>query len=169
MPLIVETGLGLADADSYCSVDFADSYFEKYGNAAWDSVEDKEAALRKATSFMLQNYRLRWKGYRRQWGQALDWPRVDVFLQDFGLSSAQTIPIDVIPNEVRVACAILAYESTVSELNPNLDQQVVSEKVGPLMVTYSEHSPQHRRFKAVDMLLRHLLVANGLCRPVARS
>lgn len=169
MALEVETGTGSATAESYCSVAFADSHFEKTGNAAWDAVDDKDAALRKATLFMLQTYRPRWKGYRRFVEQALDWPRVDVCLLDYGFSYAQMVALDFVPREVQIACAMLAYESTLADLNPNLEQQVLSEKVGPLMVTYSEQSPQHKRFRAVDMLLRHLLVGNAVTRRVGRA
>jgi hypothetical protein len=66
MTLTVEDGTGKADAESYISVADADTYFTARNNATWAalSTSDKEAALRKATDYMLQAYRVRWAGMR---------------------------------------------------------------------------------------------------------
>ncbi len=172
MTLIVEDGNGIAGADSYATEAQADLYHENRGNTAWYSVADKEAALRKATDFMLQTYRQAWKGFRVDPQQALDWPRYDVFTEGhkFGrFSSDYLIPSNVVPVEVRNACIELALKVTVEDLNPDLTQQILSNTVGPISVTYSAASPQYKRFRAIDMMLRHLLDGNALSARVGRS
>ena len=56
MALTPETGAGLADADSYCSQADADAYHDDRGNGAWALLDSdaKDAALRKATDYMVQ-------------------------------------------------------------------------------------------------------------------
>ena len=51
MALLVETGEGILDAESYVSVEEADAYFALYGNEDWAAAEEpaKEIALRTAS------------------------------------------------------------------------------------------------------------------------
>lgn len=172
MALIVEDGNGIAGADSYATEAQADLYHENRGNTAWYSVADKEAALRKATDYMVQNYRLAWKGYRVDPEQALDWPRYECYVPGYRLgtySSDYLVPSNVVPIEVRNACIELALKVTVEDLNPDLTQQILSNTVGPISVTYSAASPQYKRFRAIDMMLRHLLDGNSITAKVGRS
>lgn len=62
MSIIVETGAGLSNSESYCSVAFADTYHADRGNDAWDNVDNKEAALRKAFDYIQSSYTLAWDG-----------------------------------------------------------------------------------------------------------
>ena len=52
--LIVEDGTGLANANAYVSVEFADEYFSARGNQTWVGLgsADKEAAIIKATDYL---------------------------------------------------------------------------------------------------------------------
>lgn len=169
MPFIVEDGTGLANAESYCTVAFADEYHDKRANLAWDLVQEKEAALRKATDYMIQAYRTAWKGYRVSAEQALDWPRNDVVLSDvYAQSQNALVPNDQVPSQVKMACAELAFKAASDELNPDLTQQVLSKTVGPISVTYDSNSPQQTRFRAIDMLLRPLMHGNGVSAKVRR-
>jgi hypothetical protein len=172
MSLIVEDGTKVAGAESYASVADASAYHTARGNAGWAAVVDKEAALRKATDFMLQTYRLGWKGYRVDPEQALDWPRCEVYLNEVlsgQFSSSYCLPSNIVPNEVKNACIELALKVTVEDLNPDLTQQVLSSTVGPISISYSASSPQHKRFRAVDMMLYPYLDGNGITAKVRRS
>jgi hypothetical protein len=170
MSLIVEDGSGVAGAESYASVAQASAYHAARGATAWNDVDDKEAALRKATDYMLQTYRLAWKGYRVNPEQALDWPRYECYIPWLGKNSGDyLIPSNMVPFEVRSACMELALRTAAEDLNPDLTQQVLSSKVGPLSITYAETSPQYKRFRAVDMMLRHLLSGNGITAKVGRT
>lgn len=173
MALIVETGAGLATAESYISEVDADTYHEKRGNTAWDSVTDKEAALRKATDYLMQNYRMSWKGVRMTATQALDWPRGYVYRESFLNGASSSFPYlvddDIVPVEVENACAELALKTATAKLNPDLGKDIVSQTVGPISTTYSASSPQQKRYRAIDMMLRPYLTSNGINVSVGRS
>jgi hypothetical protein len=78
--IIIETGLGLSTANSYCSVDNADIYHEKHLYASdWTSAGDdnKEIALMWATRLLDED--IRWNGRVMSENQALAWPRSQVY------------------------------------------------------------------------------------------
>jgi hypothetical protein len=157
MALIVENGTGLSNAESYCSEVYADDYHEKRGNAAWDSVLDKEAALRKATDYMLQVYRSRWQGTRLTTTQALDWPRSNV-----GIDVYTTVDDDIVPVEVKNACAELALKTYSAELYEDIGQKVKRKKVDVIEIEYESASTQTKQYRAIDaMLSPYLLSSNG--------
>lgn len=161
MALIVEDGSIVAGAESYCSVAAADDYHSKRGNAAWAALDDtteKEPALRKATDYMVQEYRQRWKGYRKSATQALDWPRSAVYLEPVqyggGVEPNPLLVSDtIVPDEVVKACAELAIRASTTVLSADLEQAVRSETVGPISTTYDDNSSQSTRYKAVVSML----------------
>jgi len=165
MALIVETGSGSATAESYISVADATTYHNARGNEdAWDAIDDKEAALRKATDYMGQKYRGLWAGVRANNEQALDWPRYDVPKVDGPggyRSFPNYYPFDVVPVEIMRACAELALKTADGELLVDTDRATQSESVGPLSVTYFDSSGQQKRFAAVDGLLRPFIGAGN--------
>ncbi len=82
IPFVVEDGTGLDDANSYCTVEFADAYHLQYGNpSAWSALTDaeKQDLLREATRAADERYGLRWLGYQLLTSQALGWPREFVY------------------------------------------------------------------------------------------
>ncbi len=156
MSLEVETGTGSATAESYCSVADADARHTAFGNAGWTGADTvKEQALRKATAYMEQAYRDRWKGTKLYRAQALSWPRYGAIVDGWDIDST------VVPNEVRDACADLALRALTETLNPDLTRAVIREKVGPLETEYSEHSPQSPRYTAIDGALGPFLKGGG--------
>lgn len=170
MALIVEDGSGMSTAESYASVAEADSYFSKRNNADWDALDlpVKEACLRLATDYMVGTYRLRWKGRRRIIYQRLDWPRVGVVIEDLSGGYAGVRPYglfqvsyQVVPDEIKNACAELALRASIGELAPDLDQRVVSESIGPLNVKYDVYSPRTKVYRAVDMMLKAFMMNSG--------
>lgn len=172
MPLIVEDGTGRADAESYASAAEADAYHSARGNTAWASVSDKEGALRRATDYMVQAYRSRWKSFRTTSTQALDWPRAWVEMADapYGYgSSAAYYPNDSVPAEVKRACMELALVAASQDLAPNLTRAAKQETVGPITVVYDENSPEYARYRRVDMMLAPLLGRGGPSVKLVRS
>ncbi|TYQ19914.1 UNVERIFIED_ORG: hypothetical protein JN05_01282 [Zoogloea ramigera] len=162
MPLIIETGAGLPDADSYASVAEADRQLAALGVTYWAPLDesDKEVALRNATRFMRTNYRLRWAGQRVHQTQALDWPRYDVCVDGWPVRS------DVVPTEVVSACIDLAARAGRGEqLMPDLDtgsNVVKRDKTGPLETEYFQNTTEAReRFVAVDAALAPFFGATG--------
>jgi hypothetical protein len=158
MALIVEDGSGKSDSESYISVADASSYHTARGNTAWAALATdalREAALRRATDYMRQAYRSRWQGYKVNEDQALDWPRYDVEVEGYAIDS------DIVPTEIKNACAELALRASAADLNPDLTQGVLSEQVGSIQVTYDKASPQFTRYRAIDAILSPYLKAGG--------
>lgn len=180
MALVVEDGSRLATAEAYISVADADVFHANRNNTAWTglTVSVKEAALRKAADYMVQMYRERWMGARSSVTQALDWPRIGVYLNDTvgyysGYGYVSNIPYNVVPPEIKTANAILAFKALdenglISDLSPDLDRATRIEKVGALMVEYEPGSPQYRRYRSVDGLLRPFLYGGNSSSQVIR-
>lgn len=177
MSLIVEDGTGLPNSESYISVAGASAYFLARDNVksdAWGALDVpvQEGALRLATEYMQQAYRIRWASFRVTATQALDWPRAYVPLIDapYGYGSFTAyVKNNVVPVEVQRACAELAYMVVTSgALAPNLDRTTVKEMVGPLSVEYDKGSVEFTRYRSIDLMLRPYLwgsaVSSGLVR-----
>lgn len=154
MSLVVETGTGDPLAESYASVADADTRMANLGETNWTLLltAEKEQALRRATAFMEQAYRDRWKGYRQVYTQALSWPRNSVVVDEF-IYIATTI----VPPEVKNACIDLALKAAAGDLVPDLERGVVREKVGPIETEYDRASPQSTRRPAIEMTLAPFL------------
>ncbi|UYW33629.1 DnaT-like ssDNA-binding protein [Methylorubrum extorquens] len=137
MALVVETGAGLPDAESYASVEDANDYHQKRGNAGWAGDEaGKEAALRRATEYLDGAYRTRWLGQSAAPAQGLAWPRAYVRAER-GYLASDAVPVAV----VRACCeAALRELQAPGSLAPDLfpGERVVSETVGPLSVDYAD-------------------------------
>jgi len=161
MTLTVETGAGLPNADSYISLVDAAAYHTSMGNAAWAALASddvREQVLRRATMYMAQAYRGRWKGARVSITQALDWPRYDVQLDDVGYGCLPAwVAWNVVPAEVRNACAELALRASAGDLSPDLERTVQQETVGPITTIYAGGAPESPRFRAVDRMLHPYL------------
>lgn len=158
MAIICEDGTGLSTAETYISVADASTYFTARAITSWAAIATdalREGYLRLATEYMLQVYRNRWQGVRYTETQALDWPRTGV------VRDSWVVAIDEIPVEVKRACAELALRASAGTLNPDLSQGVISEKVGPIAVTYDHYSPQSPRYKAIEAMLAPYLLTTG--------
>jgi hypothetical protein len=174
MALVVETGSGSSTAESLCSVAEADTYHSNRGNAGWSALTTavKEQSLRKATDFMEQVYRPRWCGFRKTATQALSWPRVEVYLEPVYIGNGSTYPYlvadNIVPTEVKNACADLALKASTATLYEDQTRSVISESVGPINVQYDRNSPQRTRYAAIDALLSLYLKGSGNAVPMVR-
>jgi hypothetical protein len=105
MALVVETGTGSATSEAYASVADTNAYVLLYTKeSTWtDSLdEQKEQALRLATQTIdARNYG-RWQGTPSSSVQALSWPRADVEVDSFVISS------NAIPRNLKRATMELA-------------------------------------------------------------
>lgn len=164
MSLITETGAGLPDAESLCSVADALAYHAARGITTWATLTttEQEQALRRGTAYMGQVYRMRWAGVRTTDVQALDWPRYDVPRTDGpgAFYGGSYYPSDAVPTEVRNACAEAALRAAAGELAPDVGRVTTREKVGPLEVEYGP-GVAWVRYRAIDNLLAPFLKASG--------
>lgn len=128
MALLIKTRLSDEDGDSYISVAYADEYHEKRGNTLWDtmSVPEKEASCIRATDYIDQTYGGKWKAE---------------YLEE-------------LPAEVEKATAEMAFRAAQGELDSDLEQGIIREKVGPLETEYDKNSSQSKRYPVIDKLLR---------------
>lgn len=164
MNLIVEDGTGLTNAESYCSVAAADARHSAFGNAAWTGTDAvKEAALRRATAYMEQAYRGRWKGTKLLRAQALSWPRYGAEADGWDISGT-TVPADVAN-----ACADLALRALAGDLNADLSRAVIREKVGPLETEYAAYGAEATRYRSIDMALSPYLAGGGAMTRLVRA
>lgn len=167
MPLIVETGAGLANANSYISLADANTYFADRGVTAWDLLDDtdqKTPALINAAEYMRRTYGRRWLGVRSTLTQRLDWPR-------YGVLKPPAFPGDTysdnfpgvylptqLPEEVRFAQADIAYKlASGIELDSDLGPPVIEETVGPITTKYAAGARQYTVFTAIANSLAFLL------------
>ena len=74
MALVVETGIGLADADSFISLEGARAFAAKYGITLPTNDEAAEVALRQGCQYVELQQKC-FSGSRLTTTQALSWPR----------------------------------------------------------------------------------------------
>lgn len=158
MTLIVETGLIITNANSYVDVAYADAYFLARANLAWGNVTNKEARLIQGQDYLYNVYHNLWAGYRYNANQALDWPRIWVPIDDlsggFG-PYPNYIDVNVIPEQLKkVQCEIaLKIETNGGDLLSDLTQQVLSEQVGTIKITYAPNAPQFTVYRLLNLMI----------------
>ncbi len=165
MAFVVEDGTVVADANSLCSVEYADSYFTDRAIATWTGAEAaKQAALIRATDYIEVFYGYRFRGTRLDAEQSLSFPREDIG-QD-----------DVVPVAIQKACAEyalrtldgtpLAPDPTATESGLALIAE--SHKTGPITDTYRYASKgpgatpaPTKSYPAADKLIKPFLIYIG--------
>lgn len=164
--LTVETGSVVTGANSYITEAYADTYHDG-ANAAWAALSsaNKIAAIIRATRNLDRGYR--WRGYQVSRGtQALEWPRVGVWVPEYdGISSlirnTYEYPSDEIPTAVKQACAEFALReaaeagSTLPDIDPTARVKRSRNKAGPVETEteYLDDADLTVAFQTVDRLL----------------
>lgn len=129
MALVVETGAGLATAESYASVAEADAYFATFGNEAWSQteVEQREVALRKATRDLDLMYASTWDWYPVKDDQALRFPRL----------TTEGVPVNLKRAAIELAGMILqGYEPFAYSAESEVAEKTVKVDVIELRTKY---------------------------------
>jgi hypothetical protein len=111
MPIIVDTTPGGVDANSYASVEWADTYsIQRPFSTGWADADpdEKASALIQATAILDASFP--WTGSAATDVQALCWPRI-------GMLSRNGFPIaqSVIPRELKNATAEMARQLLLSD------------------------------------------------------
>jgi hypothetical protein len=168
MALVVEDGTGKSNADAYVDVDYVSTYATDYSASptTWTSAATslQERAIREATLYLDQTYKMRWKGRKTDSENALDWPRSGVWdANDFLIEN------DVIPTQLKRACSELAI-AVVSgdDLDPDISagSGVVSEesnRLGALSesVKYIGGKYEFKQYTRVKRQLTDLITRAG--------
>lgn len=161
MTLVVETGAGLADANTYASVADLRAYAALRGVdvSLPEADVDCEVLLIKAMDRLADE---NFQGEKWTKNQALPWPRAWVVIEGW------TIPVAEIPRQLIYCQCAFAIEAQTVDLLPtaatNASGQVLQETVGPITTVYA-NTGIVRRVPAVakaDALLRVLIRRSGL-------
>lgn len=141
--MIPEDGTGLADANAYVSIEFADEYFSARKNEAWAGLDSaaKEAAIIKATDYLEAVYWEKWQGEKLKEDQALAFPR-----KPFGM-----------PAKFKFAVCELAIKANSGELLSDIERLTTKEKVGSIEVEYSSSADPTTKYAYVCSLLKPFL------------
>jgi hypothetical protein len=116
MTLIVENGSGLANAESYVSVNDAAAYAAARGLTFPASPAAKaEQALRRATAWLDGRYRSRFLGQRKNGrDQALEWPRINACDRDGNELAPGEIPVEIVNATIEAAVREMASPGGLS-------------------------------------------------------
>lgn len=152
MALIVESGEGLPDADSYVSVADCTTYAAAHNLTFTGTESEQEAKLRRATQYLDAEYT--YKGEQLTASQALAWPRTVVA---------------GIPREIVSACCELACKS--GDLWADVDSAAVTERtVGPITTKFAAPiNGGQKRFAGVDALVKRWTVGGGATVKLVRA
>lgn len=158
MAFVVETGAGLSNSNSYATVAAADEYVTDRGITGWTSLTStvKQQALIKATDYLEATYRDAWKGDRVTETQALSWPRMSVYVDNFLMDA------NVVPKPVINACIEMALKSAAGEtLIADQSQRVKREKVDVIEVEYQDYSDPAQQYLFVNRMLSAYLLSSS--------
>jgi hypothetical protein len=159
MPLIVEDGSGLPDANAYVDIPYVSSYLLGEQLEAWEALSEpeQESAIIKATRAVDTLYD--WLGTRKTLEQGLSWPRSNVVYEGF--------EIEGVPSAVQKATAeavglVLDGAEFFSE---EADMEIASEKVDVIAVSYRTRQTGEKKeatkFEALNRLVRGLYRTEG--------
>lgn len=156
--MALDATIGGASADTYGTVAEADAYFTARAIAAWTGTDAaKEAALRRAATYLDNVYRGRWKGQKVDREQARAWPRAWVVDTDGYSVEADTIPT-VVKNAQFEAALLLLGGTT---LEATIDRAVKQEQVGPLSITYMDGATLQAQYPQVTNWLSDLVTGGA--------
>ena len=133
MQAIVETGVGLPDANAYIDLSDIVKYLPSTAMAELTALSVDEQIDRLIIASLFIDYSFDWKGAKKTLEQGLSWPRLDVWHQK------HKIPDDYIPLEIKRACAMaisLIMEFGIGVFHDAGEAQVKKEKLGPLEMEY---------------------------------
>lgn len=163
MPLVVEDGSGLWDAESYVSASDCADYCDARGLTFSDADENaQEAALRRATAYLDSTFRGRFIGRRVNGrAQALEWPRRNAY----DAANEEYLALDEVPQEIITATCEAAVRELAEpgSLSPDLERggAIKSIKAGSVGIEYAGNAPASTTFTVIDNAVAGLLVSTG--------
>lgn len=156
MALVIETGAGLLNADSYVTV----AQFKARAAALGASVpaQDKECEilLRKAMQKLQRNDE--WEGYRATKAQALDFPRIGITIDRFVYASTE-LPAQLLEAQILYAITAASGVDLLPTVKADASGPVIESTVGPITTRYAESRYANRTpiVNAAEAVLRPLL------------
>lgn len=131
MALVIETGSGLSDADSFATVDELVQFATDYGFTIPADTADRESLLRRAG---VEMWRYQWVGNQYHDEQGLPWPRYYTIRRGF-IADGASLPRNIKLGQMALACEIHLDDTDKPEERKGA---ISREKVGPLETEYAE-------------------------------
>lgn len=178
MSLIVEIGAGLANADSYVSVETVQNYAAAQGLTFDITNTGAEPACRRATQF-IDTYRSRFSGYRTfRRAQSREWPRTGAYYTAHasGINGYQPNTYSpypyfpdwdyIAPNQIPVEIVAATCEAAIRELAdpgtmlPDLERggALKRRSAGGSTEEYSASASVRTSFLTIENILSDLVV-----------
>lgn len=167
MAFTVEDETGLEDANAYITVAEFKAYWDDraFDYSSYTDPDDLQVAIIKATDYIENRFRTRFKGSREFEDQSLSFPRLNLFDEDGRLVTG-------LPTLLKHSTAEYAKRALTAELAPDFDiddtgQRVTrkKEKVGPIEeeTQYVEAGgiAIYRPYPSADALLQEYIIASG--------
>jgi hypothetical protein len=162
MRLVVETGKGLPDANSYIDLTDVEKYLTSNVLAEWDELSEDEQIDRLIIASLFIDFSFKWIGQQKTLEQGLSWPRVNVFFQ------GHKVPDDYIPKQIKRAVVMvisLIMEFGLGVLQETNEVQVKKEKIGPFETEYFEalniEFANSSQYTDINNMLRGFFVRTG--------
>ena len=146
MSIIIESGNGDSNSESYVDESYVNAYFLKRGNTEWDSITNKESRIVLAMDFIENNYT--YLGTKLVSTQSLSFPR---------LINGET----VYPASLKSAVCELALKANSGDLLQDTGKTTIREKVGTLEVEYDPNQDDLTSYNYVNKLLAPYLVSTS--------
>ncbi len=148
--MIVEDGSGLCNAESYCTIEEADSYLEARRAQSWIAAlkGKKEAALVRASDYLERAYRGLWPGEKATQNQRLSYPR-------YGIKGIKENEIPAWLKEATCEGALLELEVPgIFSWDESEGGRLTREKEGEVEKSYSPGPRSVREFSQIYGLIK---------------
>ena len=135
MRLIIETGTGFPDANSYIGITDVNLFLPSAVLEKWNDLSEDEKIDRLLIASLFIDSSFNWKGIQKKLEQGMNWPRTDVYFQ------GHKLPDDYIPNRLKKAVGMalnLIMDFGLGVFQQIGDVQVKREKLGQLETEYFE-------------------------------
>ena len=135
MILVIETGQGLADANSYIDIADVEKYLPSSTMTKFNELSLEERIDRIIIASLFIDTSFNWIGRQKTLEQGLCWPRVNAWYQGY------KIPDDFIPTQIKKAVIMaleLLMEFGLGVFQQSGDAQIKKEKLGPMETEYFE-------------------------------
>ena len=161
--LIVEDGTIVENANTYIDVDETKIILENQGFDVSDLTETELGQFILRSAQYIESFRNRYQGNKSTSDQTMQWPRINVAIDDYAIDS------DVIPPELKTAQALGAYEESIgNELQSTCQKGTLIEETihGAITNKWADNglSTSGDNFAAIDGLLAPLFKSGSLSR-----
>jgi hypothetical protein len=175
MAFVVETGAVVANANAYMTdVEFTSFHEDRMVSVGDWTATEQQAAIIRATDYLDKRFGTKFRGFKKDSNQTLQWPRLDV--DD---DSGYRVDSDVIPAHLKNACAeyallALRLGPLLPVPNPNFskiedDGSVTKVAGGAIARTFEKVGPLEEEAWYHDPSKLERMRAGGVLSPVSSS